>query len=305
MTTLAHWLIHLLIALGAGPLMLGLVNRTKAFFAGRKGPPLLQVWSDLWRLMRKGMVLSRTTTPVFLLGPAASTIAVILAAAMLPLGHHGPPLSFPGDLILFAYLLALARFFTASAALDTGSPFEGMGAAREVAFAWLAEPALFLGFIALARLTGGSSLAEMLGPGISGAAKGHMGALVMLAVSWFVILLCENSRIPFDDPNTHLELTMIHEVMVLDHSGPALGAILYGSSVKLVVFASLVLGVAAPFSLGPWLDWPVLLAGLAAVSILIGAVESTMARLRLPNVPRLLVSASLLAAFSVVFVMAR
>lgn len=300
-----HSVIGVLLALLLPPLLLGVVNRTKAAFAGRQGPPLLQNYRDLLRLLQKDMVISSATTPMFLAGPAVSLVAVLGALLLLPLGHHRALIEFPGDMILFAYLLALGRFFTTAAALDTGSPFEGMGAARELGFAWLAEPALFLGFVALARMTGSYSLSGMLGGDLLTAAHVSIGALVLIAAGWSLVLLVENCRIPFDDPNTHLELTMIHEVMVLDHSGPALGVVLYGAAVKLLLFMALLLGVALPFTVGPWLDWLAFVTGLLLLAMLIGVLESTMARLRLVHVPKLLVSASLLTAFAVVFLLDR
>ena len=166
-------------------------------------------------------------------------------------------------MILLAYLLGLGRFFTASAALDTGSAFEGMGAAREVTFACLAEPAFFLGLLVLAKLSGSLQLAGMLGQLARVTLDRRPGRRSpWCCSSWFIILLAENSRIPFDDPNTHLELTMIHEVMVLDHSGPAFGMILYGAALKLFVFVALVVRLAFPLATGSlWLDWPVFVGG--------------------------------------------
>ncbi|MBI5154228.1 NADH-quinone oxidoreductase subunit H, partial [Candidatus Poribacteria bacterium] len=269
--------------------------------AGRVGPPVLQLYFDLAKLFRKGMVLSDTTTWVFLAGPVTGLCAVLFASLFVPLGTHLPPLSFTGDFVLVAYLFGLARFFTASAALDTGSAFEGMGAAREVTFSCLAEPALFLGLVVLALMTGSFSMGGMLtGPRFE-LWLGFGGSLVLVGVSWFIVLLAENYRIPFDDPNTHLELTMIHEVMVLDHSGPAFGMILYGAAVKLFVLGALVMRIALPFGTGnAWLDWLVFVFSMIVLAILVGIVESMMARLRLVNVPRLLVSACLMAAFGVV-----
>ncbi len=299
-----HSLIHVLLVLLLPPLLLGVVNKTKAAFSGRNGPPLLQPYFDLLKLLRKGMVISSATTGMFLAGPVVTLTATLAASLLVPLGHHQAVIAFPGDMILFAYLLALGRFFTASAALDTGSPFEGMGAAREVTFAWLAEPALFLGFVALARMSGSYSLSGMLADPMT-PPLGSVGPMVLLVAGWFVVLLAENCRIPFDDPNTHLELTMIHEVMVLDHSGPALGVILYGAAIKLLVFTALVLGVALPFTADVWTDWLAFVAGTIGLAVLVGVVESTMARLRLLHVPKLLVSGSLLTAFAVVFLLDR
>ena len=300
-----HSVLHVLIVLVLPPLLLGIVNKTKAAFGGRKGPPVLQLYWDLAKLLRKGMVISSATTAMFLAGPVVSLTGVLIASLLVPLGHHAAVIAFPGDMILFAYLLALGRFFTTSAALDTGSPFEGMGAAREVTFAWLAEPALFLGFVALARMTHSLSLSGMLSGDLAASPHVGLGSIVLIAVAWFIVLLAENCRIPFDDPNTHLELTMIHEVMVLDHSGPALGAILYGAAVKFLLFAALVIDLALPFTAGLWIDWLLFVLAAVLLAVVVGIVESTMARLRLVHIPKLLVSASLLTAFSVVFALDR
>jgi formate hydrogenlyase subunit 4 len=225
---------------------------------------------------------------------------------LIPLVDATAPISFTGDLILLAYLLGLGRFFTAAAALDTGSAFEGMGAAREVTFACLAEPALFLGLLVLAnpKLSNSLILAEMLGNGMGDHWKAYGASVALVLLSWFIVLLVENSRIPFDDPNTHLELTMIHEVMVLDHSGPAFGIILYGAALKLFIFSALIVRLAFPFTTGSaWGDWPLFVLALLAVAAVIGVVESTMARLRLTHIPILLVAACLLSAFGIILLL--
>ena len=162
MSDLPTLLVHYALLLLFPPLLLGVINKTKAWFAGRQGPPLLQPYYDLLRLFRKGMVVSRTTTWVFRAGPVVSVSAALLAGSLLPFGAFDAPLRFTGDLVLFAYLFALGRFFTTAAALDTGSAFEGMGAAREVSFACLAEPALFFAFLVLVRFSGSLSLTPML-----------------------------------------------------------------------------------------------------------------------------------------------
>jgi formate hydrogenlyase subunit 4 len=304
MHSLVHNTIHLLVALTLPPLLLSVIATTKALFAGRVGPPLLQPYYDLIKLFQKGSVFSTTTTWIFKAGPLVSLTTTAIALLLVPLADSRAPLSFPGDLILLAYLLALGRFFTASAALDTGSSFEGMGAAREVSFACLAEPAFFLGLLVLARLSGSLQLSNMLGRPLAYQWATAGASLVLVLLSWFIVLLQENSRIPFDDPNTHLELTMIHEVMVLDHSGPALGMILYGSGLKLFLFAALVLRLVFPQATGVlWLDWPIFAGRLLVVAVVIGVVESTMARLRLTHVPILLVAACLLSAFAVILLL--
>lgn len=294
-------LVHVLTALLLPPLLLGVIGKTKAAFAGRVGAPFLQPYHDLLRLFRKGSVFSTTTTWVFRAGPVVGLATALLAALLVPFGAAEAPVRFAGDLVLFAYLLGLGRFFTVAAALDTGSPFEGMGAAREATFACLAEPALFFGLVALAKLSGSLSLSEMLAAVGSGAWSEAGASLVLVLVALFLVLLAENSRIPFDDPNTHLELTMVHEVMVLDHSGPAYGMILYGAAIKLFVLGALVMGVAVPVASGnAALDWAVFVLSMLALAVAIGFVESTMARLRLVQIPNLLVAACLLSAFGVV-----
>jgi len=296
-----HVVIHLVLVLLLPPLSLGVINKTKAAFAGRVGPPLFQLYYDLVKLFRKRTVISQTTTWIFLAGPVVGFVTTLLAALLIPLGGHAAPIAFDGDFVLFAYVLGLGRFFTIAAALDTGSAFEGMGGAREATFSCLAEPALFFGFLVLARASGSYSLSAMLGPSVAVTWSTAGAALAAVAASWFVVLLAENSRIPFDDPNTHLELTMIHEVMVLDHSGPPFGMILYSAAMKLFVFGALVLGVAAPLDgMNPWLSWGIFVGAILLLAVAVGVVESVMARLRLLQVPSLLVAACLISAFGAV-----
>jgi formate hydrogenlyase subunit 4 len=299
-TLVAHAAVQLFVTLVLPPLLLGVVTKTKAAIAGRIGPPLLQLYYDLVKLARKGSVFSTTTTWVFRASPVVGVATALLASLLVPLGGHEAPISFAGDLILFVYLFGLARFFTVSAALDTGSAFEGMGGAREATFSCLAEPALLLGLLVLVKRTASLSLATMLGPAMPGQWRSAGAALVLVVVSLFVVLLAENCRVPFDDPNTHLELTMIHEVMVLDHGGPALGMILYGAALKLFVLGTIVVDVAVPFRTGSFgLDLALFVGGMLMLSVVIGIVESVMARLRLRQVPSLLVAACLLSGFAI------
>ena len=294
-------LVPLVLALTLAPFLLGLINRTKAIFAGRVGPPLFQLYYDLRKLLGKGAVYSRTTTWVFRAGPIISLSAVLVAVTIIPFGSSAAALRFPGDLVLFVYLLGLARVFTVLAALDTGSSFEGMGASREVLYSALAEPALLLGLAAIARKTNSLSLSEMhQGLGTLWAHSALVPVLVIVAL--MVILLAENSRLPIDDPNTHLELTMIHEVMVLDHGGPDFAFILTAAALKMWVFCSLLVGLMLPPSGYALVDGFVALAGLFGLAVLVGVVESTMARLRLVRVPHLLVGAATLSALALVLV---
>ena len=288
-------LVHLLLLLALPPLLLGVINKTKALFAGRRGPPLLQAYRDIAKLLRKGLVLSGTTTWVFRAGPAVTLVAVALAGLFVPFGGFASPLSFAGDMVLFAYLFALSRFFTTLAALDTGSAFEGMGSAREATFACLSEPALFFAFLVLAKRSGSLSLDGMLGTGSGAFSAALLAPLVLVCLGLFIILLAETCRIPVDDPNTHLELTMIHEAMILDHGGPLLGVIEYSAAMKLLVLESILLSLVLPFRTGiGWADWAIFAAETAALAAAIGVVESVMARLRMRRVPYLLTGALLL-----------
>ena len=292
------------LALLLAPFLLGVINRVKAVFAGRTGQPLLQAYHDLLRLLRKGAVYSRTTTWIFRAGPVIGLASVLVALSVVPFGNIPAPIHFGGDLLLLAYGLGLMRFFTVVAALDTGSAFEGMGASREVQFSALAEPSLLLGLAAISCKTASYSLSTML-PGVSSRTWATEGpGLAMIAVSMMVILLAENARIPVDDPNTHLELTMIHEAMVLDHSGPDFAFILYSAALKLWVMGALLIGLVLPVRTGnPMIDLPAAIAGMIILAALIGIIESVMARLRLLHVPQLLVWAGVIAVIGLILVL--
>jgi formate hydrogenlyase subunit 4 len=294
----------LLVVLGLAPAMGGIANRTKSALTGRRGAPVLQLYADLAKLWRKGVVYSRTTTLLFRLAPVALLATTLLAAVLLPLDGRAALLSFPGDLVAFAGLLALGRFLLVLAGMDTGSSFEGMGASREAAIAAFAEPALFLCFTVLVLATGRLQLSGMLGLPLVTAWGSGAPSLVLAASSLFVVTLAETCRVPVDDPLTHLELTMVHEVMVLDHAGPDLALILYAGALKLTLFASLIVAILLPRARQPgWLALGELVLGLIGVAVAVGAVESVMARLRLNRVPQLLVAAGALAGFALILLL--
>jgi len=290
---------YALLPAAAAPLLPGIINKTKAFFAGRTGQPVLQAYCDLAKLLRKGAVYSRTTSWLFRAGPIVQLACAGTTLALIPFGARPALLAFPGDFMALAGLLALMRFATVVAALDTGSSFEGMGASREVAFSALAEPALLLSLAALARHTGCLSLSQIAAKLATSPAAGDGPVLALVALALFAVLLAENARMPVDDPNTHLELTMIHEVMVLDHSGPDFAYILYAATLKLWVFGAIILGVVLP---GPAHGWAAA-AGMLVLAVLIGIVESAIARLRLVRVPQLLIGAGTLSALALILTM--
>lgn len=294
----------LLLLLLLAPALPGLVNRTKAILTGRRGSPVWQRYADIAKLLRKGTVYSTVTTRTFRIAPAVVVATVVLAAALVPLDGKGALVKFSGDLVAFVGLLAAGRFMLSLAALDTGSSFEGMGASREVWYGSLVEPALLLAFIGLTLATRSTSLSDMLGRPLAASWSHAAPAVVLIAASVFVVLLAESSRVPFDDPATHLELTMVHEVMVLDHSGPDLALIEYAAGLKLGLFGALLTGVLLPPALQAGLPaLAALVVGLVVTAIAVGVVESAMARLRLTRVPQILVAASALASFGVILLL--
>ncbi len=296
-------LFPLAIAIAFAPFIQGVINRTKAIVAGRVGQPLLQPYRDLLKLVRKGAVYSQTTTWIFRLAPVVGLGSMICATALLPLGAFRAFVPFAGDLVMLAYLLALARFMTVLAALDTGSSFEAMGASREVTFSALAEPALFLGLAALARQTGNLSLTSVLAAISSGTWMRAAPALGLTIGALMVVFLTENARIPVDDPTTHLELTMIHEAMVLDHCGPDFAMIQYAVALKMWILGAIVVAIAIPWHSGnSLLDAGAAIAGMLALAAVTGIIESSMARLRLLSVTQLLIAAIVLSGLALALV---
>lgn len=304
--------IHILLALLLAPLLPGIINRVKAKFAGRTGKPVWQLYADLAKLLRKGEVISTSTCGMFSLGPAVMLATMLCALALLPFANHDAVLAFQGDFILAAYLLGMGRFAMILSALDTASPFEGMGASREAAFSALAEPVIFLAFLALAGsgatqgAAGKLSLSSMFGGAPLWAWEAGRPELLLIPLVLFMLLLVENCRIPADDPNTHLELTMIHEVIILDHSGPSLALILYGAALKLWFFAALLAGILLPtLAIPVWLQVLLSVLIIFAVALLVGLVESITARVRMTRIPLLLGGAGALAALTLILSLMR
>jgi len=283
------------------PLFPGVINKTKAFFAGRQGPPLLQLYYDIIKMLQKTSVYSETTTVVTRIAPFAILFSTLAAALLVPVAFRNAGVSFSGDIILLAYLLGIGRFFMVLAALDTGSAFEGMGAAREVLYSALAEPALFCGLLVLINETSQTSISAIYEKLTVESWWQNPTTFLLIAASWMIVLLVENARIPIDDPNTHLELTMIHEVMILDYSGKDLALIEFAGAVKLAIFSSLLVGLVLS---GQELALPTQLlvyaAGMLLVSIVVGIVESTIARFRLLHIPKFIVGSGALAIIALI-----
>jgi formate hydrogenlyase subunit 4 len=256
----------------------------------------------LVKLFKKGSVYSTSTTFIFKLGPMVSLAAATTSLLFLPIAGHPPVLAFDGDVIFILYLLGLARFFTIAAAMDTASPFEGMGAAREAYFPIICEASMFMILILFYRLTGDLSFAAFFsGSQPWGLWQTAGSPILFVVIAFFIILLTENARVPVDDPATHLELTMIHEVMVLDHSGPDFGFIEMGAFLKMFFYASIVTRLILPVELGhPALNLGVFSLGLLMVYVAVGVTESVMARYRMDRVPKFVLTSFALAFFATV-----
>ena len=288
----------------AAPLIPGIATKTRAILTGRRGAPVWQLYADLRKLVRKGAAYSTTTTWAFRLAPLAVVATTLLASALVPLDGRSALVSFTGDAVAFAYLLGLGRFLLVLGALDTGSSFEGMGASREVSFASLVEPGLFVVLVALGVATHRLSLTGMFGAELWQRWPLVAPTVILLAVSLFTLMLAECARVPVDDPATHLELTMIHEVMVLDNSGPDLAFILYANALKMGVFTALMLDLIVPrMALGGWVSVAILVAAMIASGVAVGVVESSMARLRMPKVPLFIAGGTALGLFGLILVL--
>lgn len=297
--------ISLAIALVVAPLFPGIILKVKAFFAGKKGPPLLIKYYTLIKLLRKGSVYSTSTSFIFTLGPTVSFAAAVMVLFFFPFAGVAPLFSFQGDVIVLFYVMGIGRFFTVIAALDTASPFEGMGAAREVFFSTLAEIAIFTVLILFYRYNGSLSLAQYFTGSEPISLIGHSGALLLfVVVSMFMVLLTENSRVPVDDPATHLELTMIHEVMILDHSGPDLALIELGAFYKLFFYSAFISHLVYPFGAGSGLVNGLAFYGvMALVYVSVGVTESIMARFKMDLVPKFILTSFALVFFAAILTM--
>ncbi len=258
---------------------MGIIIRTKSIASGRKGPGIFQPMRDIWRQWKKGAVYSKTTSFVFQIAPSIYFASVLMAILVIPFGQYKGIISFDGDFVFFAYVLALGKFFSIISAMDTGSSFEGMGASREALFSMLVEPAFFILMGSFALFTGHSSFYDIF-------TSLHFGSYVSYALGvlatfvLIIIAMVENSRMPFDDPKTHLELTMIHEVMILDNSGFDLGLILYATNLKFAMYGALI----ANFFTGDlpiYFTIPIFFVVQIIFAVIVGILESFVARFRM------------------------
>lgn len=276
-------LLNILIILLAPFFMLGVIKKTKAFWAGRKGVSVFQPYWDFFRLMKKDAVYSKTTSWVFKFAPIIGLAAVVFASLFVPLVQGQAIINLQFSFIIFAYILGLGKFFALLGALDTGSSFEGMGASREACFSTIVEPAFFIAIASIAALSQNYTF-ESFKYILDGAGVYGYLIIALAAITLFIMLLIEACRVPVDDPTTHLELTMIHEVMILDNSGVDLGLITWASAIKLFLFEALIANLILPIGQSLPLSILCFLGITFLVSVLIGTVESAIARFRMTHV---------------------
>lgn len=272
----------------------GVIVKVKAIFSGRKGPGVLQPWFDIFRLLKKGSVYSTSSSYIFQIGAPIYFVTVATAALFIPFEENTALFSFTGDFVLFAYLLGLGRFLLIVSALDVSSGFEGMGANREAFYSMLIEPAFFMLMGALAMFTGFTSFHDIF----ANLHYTNYFSVMIAIISGYVlanITLVETSRLPIDDPLTHLELTMVHEVMVLDHSGFDLGLIKIANNIKFVLFSTLSANCFIPQSLDLWSRIGIFLVLQAFYAAGIGWLESFRARNKMAMNPQYILSVNAIA----------
>jgi len=299
-------MLSLILILIAAAFFTGVIIRVKSMASGRKGPGILQPLFDVVRLFNKGVVYSETTSFVFQIAPTIYFSSVVMAMLVVPFGQSKGILSFDGDFIFFAYILALGKFFSIISAMDTGSSFEGMGASREALYSMFAEPAFFILMGSLALLTGHTNFQEMF-------SALHIGSYISYALAilgtfvLMMIAMVENSRMPIDDPKTHLELTMVHEVMILDNSGFDLGLILTAGYLKFAIYGALVVNLfigVFPFHY----SIPMFFVIQFVLASGVGFIESFMARFRMSHNAQfifVLTSVSLLIFFGALLILGK
>lgn len=297
MSPLLPLLVQVVVLLALAILVTGAINRTKALWSGRRGLPILQLAFDLVRLMRKRPVYSTATTPLFRLTPWLGLATALASGMLVPALGRSAPAAFDFDFVAFAYVGGLGRVALMLGALDTGSAFEGMGASREATFAAVLEPAFFLLVGAACLLTGERSFTALLELRPTDAPHAAAWAASILAL--LVVVQVESARMPVDDPTTHLELTMVHEVMILDHSGPDLAALQLGSAFGLTVGLSLVAALLNPaVGRGALVAGAVNVALTIGLGVVVGTVESVVARVRMRAVPRYVMTATVCAGIA-------
>jgi formate hydrogenlyase subunit 4 len=289
------------------PLVTGFNRVLKARAQTRCGPSLFQPYRDLYKLLRKGMVIPDTASWIFSATPYVLFVTTLLASLLIPTVSANAPLSLFGGVLAVVYLLALGRFFLALGGLDAGSSFGGLGSSREMTISAIAEPALMLAVFTVAIGAGSTNLSTVAQSALGQSWRFLAPSQMLAFAALFIVLIAETGRIPVDNPATHLELTMIHEAMILEYSGPYLALIEWAAAIKQLVLMTILVNIFFPFGLSAdWSPGPVLLSlalficKLVLLSIVVALVEISNAKMRLFRVPELLAIAFVLGALALV-----
>ena len=283
----------------------GIILRTKSILSGRKGPGVFQPYKDIRVLLMKGSIFSKTTGIIFQIAPAITLASILCAILLIPFARQNAIISFEGDFVFFIYLLAFGKFFTIIAGLDAGSSFEGMGANREALYSMLIEPALFILLATFAMFTGFTSFSDIFSNFFI---SGSHYVMIFSLIGFYLfaqIAMVENSRLPVDDPKTHLELTMIHEVIILDNSGFDKALIHIGSHLKFALFGALIYNVMVPAGWNLYLQTALFLIVQIVFAIIVGLLESFRARNKMGNNPKFILTLSAIAliAFMIILIL--
>lgn len=298
--TILIWIIQFTFVPVVAPLFVGVIRKMKAKLQGRSGASVLQPYRDLYKLFKKDEVISADASWIFRVAPYIIFGSVLVVGASIPLftlGLGAPPV---GDLLLIVYMLAIGTFFLALAGMDTGSAFGGFGSSREMTVSALAEAGFIFSLLTVALVSGSTNLFDIVASG--GALHEQALLPVILAfVAFFIVLLAETSRFPFDNPSTHLELTMIHEAMILEYSGKRLAFIEWASAIKLFIFATLAANLFFPWGITESFVVGALVMGITflflkvfVLGVAIAIIESTMSKYRFFRLPDLLITAFIL-----------
>jgi len=296
-------LAEILFVLLISPLLTGIIRKIKAWMQCRAGASVFQPYRDLWKQLRKGTVMSREASWLFLMIPYVCLGAMLCLAVILPV-FTARSMGGVGDMVAAIYVLAIFRFMMVLGGLEGGSSFGGMGSSREMMISAIVEPTLLLSIFSVAAISGSTDLSAISSFFATSGSSALSPSLFLAAAAIFISLMAENSRVPFDNPATHLELTMVHEVMALDHGGPDLGFIVYGSALKMWILGALIVNIVIPIhAVSAWPDILLFIMGMLLLAVAVGVVESVMARLRLLQVPQLLVGAFGLAILALMLML--
>jgi len=298
-------ILQIVVIVGLSPLVKGFINKMEARLQCRRGPSLFQPYYNLVKLLQKDAVVSETASWIFRATPYVTFVSILLIALLVPVLSSQVPLNFIGDIILIIYLFALGRFFLALSSLDTGSAFGGMGSSREMTISSMAEPAMMLSIFTVSLTVGSTNLSNITGTLLN--YKSLNPSLLLAFAAFVIVIIAETGRIPVDNPFTHLELTMIHEGMILEFSGRYLALIEWASSMKLLLLLTILVNTFLPWGIATGFTFPGLIISFALYLVKIGffafaivILESSLAKVRLFRIPNLLGTSFILSLLAII-----